>query len=238
MYQKKFLFIIFMMVLPVLAFSQIQQGVIHYEVTTDIHRSLPEDRQELKAMIPQYNTQNYLLYFNPLKSLYQEKPQEDLAPRRGMRMMMGSAKTEIYVNRPTNERTTFQELMGRNYLIMDTLEIIPWKFGSEQLEVADYVCMMAWYTDTVANQEITAWFAPQLPPFMGPDRFTTLPGTVLAVDINNGEKVWVARDIQAREVNEEELIKPSRGEPITRAQFNELIQEQRERMNQRGGRRF
>lgn len=238
MYQKKFLLILLIMTLPLVGLSQIQQGVIDYDFTVDVHRSLPEDRQELKAMIPQYNTQHFQLFFNPSKSLYKVKPEEDPTQRRGMRMMMGAAGAEVFVDRPSQVRTTFQNLMGRNYLIADTLGIIPWKFGREQMEIAGYVCIMAWYTDTVANQEITAWFTSQLPPFMGPDRFTTLPGTVLAVDINNGEQVWVARNIEARQVAESELIKPSRGEAITRTDFEKLAREQRERMQQRSGRRF
>lgn len=236
---KSILLIVLLGVAPGL-FGQVSQGVINYEVRMDVHRSLPPDRQELKAMIPQFRTENFQLFFTPTESLY--KAIEDQAQQPmggggggGIRMMMRSPRTETHVNRESRERTVFQDVMGRNFLISDTLGIEPWKFGYEQMEIAGYMCMMAWYTDTVAKQEITVWFTPQLPPFMGPDKYVTLPGTVLAVDINNGERVWVARQIEAREVKPAEVRKPSRGEKMTREQFNKFVEEQMQRLNPGGG---
>jgi len=221
--------------------GQVSQGVINYEVRMDMHRNLPEDRQELKAMIPQFRTDNFQLFFTSTESLYKASEDQVHQPMGGgggggggMRMMMRSPRTETHVDRETRARTVFQDVMGRNFLITDTLDIEPWKFGNEQMEIAGHMCMMAWFTDTVAKQEVTAWFAPQLPPFMGPDKYVTLPGTVLAVDINNGERVWVARKIEEREVKSSEVRKPSRGEKITRDQFNKFVEEQRQRANPGG----
>ncbi len=221
--------------------GQVSQGVIDYEVRMDMHRNLPEERQELKAMIPQFRTDNFQLFFTPTESLYKASENQVHQPMGGggggggMRMMMRSPRTETHVDRETRARTVFQDVMGRNFLISDTLDIEPWKFGNEQMEIAGYMCMMAWYTDTLNNEEVTAWFTPQLPPFMGPDKYVTLPGTVLAVDINNGERVWVARKVEAREVKSSEVRKPSRGEKMTREEFNKFVEEQRQRANPGGG---
>lgn len=220
--------------------AQVSQGVISYEVITDVHRLLPEDRQEMKTMIPQFRTDNYQLFFTPTETLY--KAVEEVMPPGsgqgrggGMRMMMRGPRSETYIDRSLRERTVARDLLGKNYLITDTLGIEPWKFGNEQMEIAGYMCMMAWYSDTINKQEITAWFTPNLPPFMGPDKFSTLPGTVLAVDINNGEQVWVARNIEDRAVTGSELRKPNRGEKLTRQEFDKLLEETRQRMNQGSG---
>ncbi len=235
----KSLFFILLMGMAASISAQISQGVINYEVRMDVHRSLPPERQELKAMIPQFRTDNFQLFFTPTESLYKAIEDQVHQPMGGggggMRMMMRAPKTETHVDRETRVRTVFQDVMGRNFLITDTLSIEPWKFGNEQMEIAGYMCMMAWYSDTVAKQEITAWFTPQLPPFLGPDKYVTLPGTVLAVDINNGERVWVARQIEAREVKPAEVRKPSRGEKMTREEFNKFVEEQMQRMNPGGG---
>lgn len=237
-------FLLFSLLLVLLATgskAQLAQGVITYEMRMDIHRSLPADRPELRSMVPQFRTENFDLFFTPTESFYKikEDPNQMAAAGGGgggpMRMMMRMPRSETHIDRQTNERTVFQDVMGRNFLIIDTIGMHPWKFGNEQLEILGHVCMMAWYTDTVTKQEITAWFAPGLPAFMGPDRFNTLPGTVLAVDINNGERVWVARNIEAREVNPSEVKKPTRGERMTRAEFNKFIEEQMQRMNPGGG---
>jgi GLPGLI family protein len=235
---NRFIFLVLLMGIVFSVSGQPSQGVITYEVRMDVHRSLPADRQELKAMIPQFRIENYQLFFTPAASLYKAKEEETpptVGGGGGMRMMMRMPKSETFIDRESRERTVFQDMLGRNFLIVDTMGIEPWKFGNEQMEIAGYMCLMAWFTDTVAKQEVTAWFAPQLSPFMGPDKYVTLPGTVLAVDINNGERVWVARQIEAREVKPAEVRKPSRGDKMTREQFNKFVEEQMQRMNPGGG---
>jgi GLPGLI family protein len=235
---NRFIFLVLLMGIVFSVSGQPSQGVITYEVRMDVHRSLPADRQELKAMIPQFRIENYQLFFTPAASLYKAKEEETpstVGGGGGMRMMMRMPKSETFIDRESRERTVFQDMLGRNFLIVDTMGIEPWKFGNEQMEIAGYMCLMAWFTDTVAKQEVTAWFAPQLPPFMGPDKYVTLPGTVLAVDINNGERVWVARQIEAREVKPAEVRKPSRGDKMTREEFNKFVEEQMQRMNPGGG---
>lgn len=220
--------------------AQMAQGVIEYEFTIDIHRSIPPEREEMKAMIPQFRSERYQLFFNTAESLYKTKDNEeaDLATGRGpgggggMRMMR-MPRTETYIHKEDREVTVLQDFMGKNYLITETLEIAPWKIGNEMMDIAGYRCMMAYYNDTIAKQEITAWFTPQIQPFLGPDRYVSLPGTVLALDINNGERVWVARTIEAREISNE-IRKPSRGEVITRADFQKMVDEQMQRMNPGG----
>lgn len=213
--------------------AQVAEGVIRYEITIDMHRSIPPEREEMKAMIPQFRTETYELFFNQQESLYKAKedPEADLAVNRGgMRMVMRMPRTETYIDKEKREVTVLQDFMGTNYLITEPLDIAPWRIGHEQMEIAGYMCMMAWYNDTIQNQEITAWFTPQIQPFLGPDRYVTLPGTVLAVDINNGERVWVAREVVPREVRRNEVRRPTRGEKITREEFRKMVQEQMERM--------
>ena len=212
--------------------AQISEGVIRYEVTIDMHRNIPPEREEMKAMIPQYRKETYELFFTGQESLYKAKEdaEADLAINRGgMRMVMRMPRTETYIDKEKREVTVMQDFMGTNYLITEALDIAPWRIGNEQMEIAGYICMMAWYNDTIQNQEITAWFTPQIQPFLGPDRYVTLPGTVLAVDINNGERVWVAREVEPRELRRNEVRKPSRGENITRKDFQEMVRQQMER---------
>ena len=223
--------------------GQIAQGVIEYEVTIDVHRSIPPEREEMKAMIPQFRTDRFQLFFNEKESLYRPKDDPEADLRQGGRgsgmRMMRTPRTETYIDKESREVTVMQDFMGTNYLIAEDLQIRPWRIGDQMMEIAGYMCMMAWYTDTVQNHEITAWFTQQIQPFLGPDRYVTLPGTVLAVDINNGERVLVARQIEVRNVRNAEVRKPNRGEPITRDEFQKLVEEQLERMNMRGvGARF
>jgi GLPGLI family protein len=216
-------------------------GIIEYEVRTDVHRRIPAEREEMKAMIPQFRSDNYQLFFNETESLYKiiiDEAAEATQQGSGRRMMFRMPGMETHLEKISRIRTVQQEFMGKKYLIEDTLKIAPWKIGNEQMEIAGYLCQMAYYTDSsnVENiQEITAWFALQLPPFNGPESFASLPGTVLALDINNGERVFIARKIELKAIQNQEIKKPEKGEKISREKFTILMREQMEKMRNQGG---
>jgi GLPGLI family protein len=240
MINRLYILFVMIMVSGFSAVSQIEEGVITYEYRLDVHRNIPPEREDLKAMVPQYRTENYEMFFNKDERFYRSVVDvNELATAGGgggRRMMFRAPKIEIYTNNQTQEWVGQQEFMGKNYLILDTITLAPWRLGSELMDIAGYRCQMAWYTDTVTNEEITAWFTLSIQPFMGPDRFVSLPGAILAVDINNGEKVWVARKIEVRPLKSGEIKKPVRGEKISRIDFRKMTDEQMERM--RAGGRF
>lgn len=216
--------------------AQQVSGSILYEVTLDIHRRIPKEREEMKAMIPQYRTENYRLFFSPSETLYKVEVDADsdvAGSQGGMRMMFRTPKSETYVDKASRERRLLQDFMNKKYLITDTLKIAPWKIGNEQMKILGQLCQMAYYTDdsdTTNIQEITAWFALQMPPFTGPESYGTLPGTVLAVDINNGERVYVARKIEWSDTPPSEIKKIDRGEAIKAADYKEMVRVQTEKM--------
>ncbi|HET9053942.1 MAG TPA: GLPGLI family protein, partial [Cyclobacteriaceae bacterium] len=82
--------------------------------------------------------------------------------------------------------------------------------------------------------EVTAWYTDQIRPSLGPERYNTLPGTVLALDVNNGERVIVARNIELRELKKGELKTPEAGTTVTQAEFQKIQEEQMERMRANG----
>ncbi len=206
-----------------------KSGIITYEVRVDVHSQLPEQFANMKSMLPQFNVENFQFSFSPNASIY-KKIEE---PGARNRMVMGGMRTEVFVDRQTREIVDYKDFVGTPFLIEEPIENIPWKFGFEELEIAGYVCMMAYYSDTVNKQEITAWFTTALPPYQGPDRFVTLPGTILALDINNGEIVYVARKIDFNQVRPTEIVRPTKGQKMTRVQFNALIEEQMSRFGRR-----
>ena len=243
MNQKKFISAFAAILLSVTSsMAQIKEGIIHYEFRMDMHRNIPEDREDMKAMIPQFRTVEFELYFNQGERFYKAK-EEVVVPGqgggRGRGFGMRMPRSETYLSMGDMERVTYQEFMGRNFLIVDTLSLGPWRLGNEYMDILGYRCQMAWYIDTVTNQEITAWFTVGLQPFMGPDLFNTLPGTILALDLNNGERVWVARKIEEKTLRRDDIRKPTRGEKMSRKEYDRFMEEQMERFRQgAGGFRF
>jgi len=120
--------------------------------------------------------------------------------------------------------------MGKRYLIKDSIRISPWKIGAETRTILDYTCRQASYYNEERKQQVTAWFTTDLPAYLGPESFNTLPGAVLAIDINDGERTVVATKVEFRELKKNELKVPSSGTETTPAEFQKVVEEQRSRM--------
>lgn len=223
-------------------------GVITYETKINLHRRLPPDRADMKAMMPEFRTTKEQLFFNDNESLYKpliEDEEEEVAGSGGMRIMVRPPNMEIYLNQGAGKITSKQEFMGKDYLIEDSVKVSPWKFGTETKMIQGYECKQAFFTDevklsmngttTTEKREITAWYTDKIRPFLGPDRFNTLPGAVLAVDINNEERVIVARKIELRELKKNELKAPSSGTKTTQVEYRKMVEEQMKQMGGRGG---
>ncbi|MEI9919727.1 MAG: GLPGLI family protein [Bacteroidota bacterium] len=229
--------------------SQDLEGVINYEVKMDMHRRIPKERENMKAMVPQYRTEKQQLFFKGNESLYkkvEEDSEDDMASGNngpdgrggGPRLIMRSANLTVYLDNADQTRLVAQDFMGKEYLISDTLKVSPWKFGTETKVIAGYECKQAYYTDEGRRDqpmEITAWYTDKLRPFLGPDRYQSLPGTILAVDINNGERVIVAQSIELRPLKKNELKKPTSGVKMTQAEYRAMVEEQMKKMGGRDG---
>lgn len=223
--------------------AQSNEGVINYEVKINNHRRIPKERENMKAMIPEFRTEKQQLFFNGNESLYkkvEEDAEEDMSSTNsggGMQIRMMTPKIEIFLDNSTQMRLVLQEFMGKDYAIVDTLKVAPWKFGTETKTIAGYECKQAYYTDETRpdqKMDITAWYTDKIRPFLGPERFQSLPGTVLAVDINNGERVIVAKSIDMRPLKKNELKKPSGGTKMSQTEFRAMVDEQMKKMGQGG----
>jgi GLPGLI family protein len=194
------------------------EGAITYEVKVNLHRRLPPGQEARKAMIPEFRTTKQQLFFNANESLYKpiiEDEEEDMVAHghggSGVRIQMRVPNDEIYINPGSTSLIAKREFMGKDYLIQDTLKISPWKFGTETKDIQGYSCRMAYYIDERQpdrKMEVTAWYTDKLRPMLGPEQFGSLPGAVLAVDINNGERVIVARLIEMRPLKKSEMKIP------------------------------
>lgn len=208
------------------------EGVITYEMKINLHRRLPPGQEARKAMIPEFRTTRQQLFFNQTESMYKpviEDEEEDMMAggggNGGIRINIKQPNDEIYINPGRTVILAKREFMGKDYLIEDTLKISPWKLGPETREIQGYLCKLAWYVDERQpdrKQEITAWYTDQLRPMLGPEMFGSLPGAVLAIDVNNGERVIVARQIEFRELKKNEMKVPEKGQKVTRAEFRKI----------------
>jgi GLPGLI family protein len=226
-----------------LVFGQAPEGVITYELKVNMHRRLPPERAEMKAMIPEFRTTRQQLFFKLAESIYKpliedEDEETSASGSGGVRMVMRIPNNEIYLDQHSSRIISRQEFLGKDYLIEDSVRMAPWKFGTETKIVQGYPCKQAFYTDELQpnqKQAITAWYTDKLRPFLGPERFNTLPGAVLAVDVNNGERIIVAIKIEMRGLKKNELKMPTSGAKTTPEEFRKMVDDQVKRMGGRDG---
>ncbi|MBX2893347.1 MAG: GLPGLI family protein [Saprospiraceae bacterium] len=222
--------------IPAFAFSQQNEGIVLFEEKVNIHRTLPPDAEDMKAMIPEHRIHKSELLFNATESLYRNVEEDDDEPmggEGGMVLRVQRPEATSYRNFKTQRKADYREFFGKNYLIEDTLVSANWKLTLETKEILDYNCMKATTTDTVRKREIVAWFADALPLAAGPAQFGQLPGMILEIDINNGETIIAAQKIDFKKLKKGDLTPPKKGEKITEAAFQKLVEE---RLRENGGR--
>lgn len=224
-------------------YAQQSSGAIIYQNIVNLHRQFTGEREGMKTMVPEFRTTLFQLSFNEDATLYKpflEDEVEDFGSA-SVAIKLRQPYREIYYDKSTRIRTRQQEFMGKTYLMEESIKIPAWKLGDETREINGYTCRLAYYTDTLNNtdtldnMEVTAWYTVELPPFTGPENFNTLPGTVLAVDINNSERVLLAKTVDLRELKKNELKKPTKGIEITTVEYNKMTEGFGGRMRQRGG---
>lgn len=146
------------------------------------------------------------LFFTPEASLYRESDEEfeDVGYK--------WRKEPFFVRRDflNKKMTDILTLEGKTWLVEDSLIAPQWRVCNDLKEVAGYLCMNAVCTDTVKRQEITAWFALDIPSQAGPERFWGLPGLILEIDINDGALTIVADRITPRAPAPESLALPAK----------------------------
>jgi len=102
----------------------------------------------------------------------------------------------LYRNFAQERKTDIVQMLGKTYIIEDSLQTPTWKILNEIKEVAGYVCMKAVTEDTLKKQKITAWFSQDLAMPIGPENYHGLPGVILELDINNGAVNIVATKVE------------------------------------------
>lgn len=235
----KFHIILFWLTLGLCAtlHAQKTEGTIQFEEKMNMHRNLPPDAGDMKAMIPEFRVLKSELLFSATESLYRnvEEEEEDEEMGNGQVMIrMQRPETYYYRNFSTGRKTDQREFMGKNYLIEDAIGQAPWKVSGDTREVLGYNCMKAVWTDTTGGRQrnIVAWFAPDLAVSAGPTTYGQLPGMILAVDINNGEIQLTAQKIDLSPLKKGAIEAPKKGEKTTQADFQKMMDE---RMRSMGG---
>lgn len=130
----------------------------------------------------------------------------------------------IHRNFETSKLTEHHEMLGKTYLLEDSLMTYNWRIQNQIKDVAGYVCMKAETFNPIKNQKITAWFAQDIPVGAGPERYFGLPGLILELDINDGDVVVTAQKVELKNVDKDLVLPKLKGKKIKNKDYDQLLQ--------------
>ncbi len=136
--------------------SQDFQGLVVYESKTNISDMkarfegnkdiTPEMQKSIEERMKKMSEKTFTLYFDKNASVYEEEAKLD-APGQGggMRMMasFSGAGGKMYKNIKEKSFTMDKEMMGKEFLIKDTLTNFKWKMTGETKKIGNYNCFKA-----------------------------------------------------------------------------------------------
>lgn len=216
---------------PQLMAQQPMEGTIRYLKTQNWAKMMASvdyiSKQERDRDMYMWGTRSEwksytLLHFNNNSSKY-ENSEEEAEPGNDN---WSNRKETFFMTRNFSDNTLFDgiTLLGKTYLIHDSIQPQGWKILNDMKEVAGHICMNASKSDTLRKQNIEVWFALDMPVSTGPDRFTGLPGIILEVDINKGALVLTADKIELKPLTTELMVPQKiKGKKIHLADYTNII---------------
>jgi GLPGLI family protein len=178
----------------------------------------------------------------------------------GMRMSFRLPTANIYTDLAKQMQYEEREFFEKEFLVIDSLKQYKWKLSEETKTIAKQLCKKATTMITAPQMrmrvsiggggnnadttdktprapketELVVWYAENIPVSFGPESYTGLPGVIMEIDQDNGANVTTAVEVSSK-YPKKELVAPSKGDKMNRAQFQENIQKLMQEMQRGGG---
>jgi len=129
--------------------AQVKQGTIFYEQKVNMHKTIQDE--QMKAMIPEFRTAKFMLFFSDSISMYKTVPEDEApdpfaggsGPRIIMRTGGPGGGGDLYKNFSEARSVQASEVAGKYFLITDSIRQQPWKLGTETKTILGYTCHKA-----------------------------------------------------------------------------------------------
>jgi GLPGLI family protein len=209
--------------------AQTQKGIIFYEETRVV--LTPEKRKQIEDQMPDpairemifkkledNSTSSTMLAFNQDVSLYKAIEAKDDDPRV---KSMGSSTGKTYAKNIKN--TSYQSqanVMGKPFLITDTLKKINWKLTGDGKQIGKMACQKA--TATVGKYEVEAFFTLEIPVSSGPANFWGLPGLIVELK-EKGGRTFAFKEFKDEAPSNDQLTISTEGKKVSQKEFDEIL---------------
>ena len=212
------------------------QGIATYKTQRKLDLKIDSTQvggmqDEIMAMLKKQFEKTYILTFNKEESTYKED--KSLAPPStgGSVMIVASVggSGELYKNIKSQHYVKQSDLLGKVFLVQDSLETLSWKLQSETKNIGTYTCFKATLEREVNSdldgskemQTVTAWYTPQIPVSNGPEEFQGLPGLIL--ELSYDSQTILCSKISLNPTKQITIKQPTAGKAVTQAEFDAIM---------------
>ena len=223
------------------------------KISMDSTKMAPDVIADLQKQLKKQMEREYVLTFSQTESNWKQVESLGTGPATassgGASIVISTGNQDrlLYKNLAEQNYIKEEDLMGRAFLVKDSLNTYDWELTGESKQIGDYTCQKATYTTIVDSKvfsmgkdemetskdtvNVTAWFTMQIPVSHGPDDFWGLPGLIL--ELQNRGMTYIAERIV---LNPNEPVKieiPKKGEMISSKDYEALSEEKMEEMMKR-----
>lgn len=262
--------------------AQSFQGMAVYESKTSVGDfkmkmpgMTPEMEKSIMERMKKMFEKTYILNFDRTQSIYKEEEKLDVPGQNNggkmMSSMMGGGGT-FYKDTKAKTFTVDKDMMGKEFLIQDSLPNLKWKMEGETKVIGGYNCFKATAEKPVNKSDfrnfrpktekagddaakkkddasstnfmdqlempdkitITAWYTPEIPVAQGPENYWGLPGLIL--EASDGKTTILCSKVVMNVKDRAEIKAPKGGKVVTQAEYDKIVAEKMEEMQQMGGR--
>ncbi len=238
------------------AYSQQLQGVATYQTQRHIEMKMDstsgmnnEMQKSIQEQLRKQFQKEYSLTFNGNEKIWKEnasiaKPQ---MPTSGIQIHISTNDDELYHNLAESKYVQQTDLMGKPFLVTDSLKRPEWKLEKEIKNIGQYTCFKATLTEEITNtfmtnatdetevkketRVTTAWYTLDIPVKHGPDKFWGLPGLIL--EVNDGKMAMMCTKVVLNPREELVIETPTKGKEVDQKEYDRISEEKTKEMMER-----
>ncbi|MCE7056108.1 GLPGLI family protein [Algoriphagus sp. AGSA1] len=224
-----------------------------FKISMDSTKMAPEVMADLQKQLQKQMEREYVLSFTQRESNWKQVESLGSGPATatsgGASIVINTGNQDrlLYKNIAGHNYIQEEDLMGKGFLVKDSLATYEWELTGESKKIGEYTCQKAIYSKIVDSKSfslgqdemletkdtvnVVAWFTMQIPVSHGPGEFWGLPGLIL--ELQNQGITYIAERIVLNPNETVAIEVPKKGESISRKDYQELSEKKMQEMMQR-----
>lgn len=226
------------------------------DIQLDTARIPSSQREQMLEMMRKQFEKTYILSFNGQESSYEEKPKlASESPGNGDMeiVMIGDGSGDIlYKNLSSGQYKRQTDMMGKLFLVEDSLDDFAWVKHKESKQIGNYTCFKATRSfkqerkmirtengkDVVTTDSIlvetVAWYSPQVQVAHGPSMYYGLPGLIMEVHQNGA--TMLCTELVLQRDGKVEVVQPKEGKNVNEDEFMAIMDKKMKAARKQRGR--